>query len=169
MGLRKKTIELVKDGEKVLAKLSIDDQHKQDSDLKPWMCELRNETDLRKILKSMRKKLSIYLDYAQRYIPISDRKRRTPKKGKSPRQLRKETFKKFEKVESQLKSIMNQLSDFHNRKKKKRTPKKRGFIKKPSQKQLEMDSSSKMQRRPVIKPEICINHFKQSQFRKRFQ
>lgn len=124
--LRRRTIDLIKDGENVLNKMSrfeTDDRSKYS--VKDWMKNLNNETDLRRVLIDLRKKLRQHTDFLQSYfIPeveqsrsrnksrdtIKRTMRKTNSKSKSPNARRRNTQERFEKVEGQLKDILEKLS-----------------------------------------------------------
>ena len=154
--LRKRTVELLQDGEELLARVARmkDEPGAQESviDQVKSLNNLNNESDLRKVLILLRKKLRIYIEFLRNLLPKEPRNvsrnqsksRETLKKGpgrpvsrrveksekranlgRRGRERQLKTSEKFERVETQLNSILDKLNHMksgssHSKKRKKK-------------------------------------------------
>ena len=68
--LRRRTIDLIKDGESVLNRMSrFDTDDRSKYSVKDWMKNLNNENDLRRVLIDLRNKLRSHMEFLQSYYP----------------------------------------------------------------------------------------------------
>lgn len=141
--LRNRTIDLIKDGESVLNRMSkfqTDDRSKYS--VKDWMKNLNNENDLRRVLVELRNKLAEHIEFLKSYYPTTsyqeqyvyppanrDKSRDTVKrninikrKGSPPARspqmglrngANNNTQERFAKVEGQLEDILNRLNQIN--------------------------------------------------------
>lgn len=183
--LRKKTIDLVRDGEGVLKRLSLYEERRGSKySVKSWMHNLNNEGDLRRVLTELRTRLKEYIRFLRSIVEekqerswSQNRENRGKSASKSREKVRRvpETYSeykrrkaavKFEKVELQLKKILSRLNEF------KEEPKTEAeeleVILKPKRHLLGerkpnlgdcVESNFKIQKKPLIQPEFCTTDF----------
>ena len=129
--LRRKTIDLVRDGETVLERMSrfkTDDRSKYN--VQEWVKNLNSEKDLRKVLLELRTRLRDHIKFLKSHYPqnhncehqLRQRSRETVKRPfitrrvsplMTPNHNRRNTQERFERVEGQLKEILQRLGQIN--------------------------------------------------------
>lgn len=93
--LRRRTIDLIKDGESVLCRMSkFDTDDRSKYSVKDWMKNLNNEHDLRRVLIDLRNKLRHHVDFLKSYYPPQYEEQNSPNRRNKSRDTIKRTLRR---------------------------------------------------------------------------